>query len=76
MRILFYLMPAVVYIPVGIYLYHFMKRLLSLFRIKRSKKADKIIAVVFAVACAAAGWRVYRSAVLWQCFILLCVRCC
>ena len=59
MRILFYLMPAVVYIPVGIYLYHFMKRLLSLFRIKRSKKADKIIAVVFAVACAAAGWRVY-----------------
>ncbi|MCI8365316.1 MAG: metallophosphoesterase [Eubacterium sp.] len=59
MRILFYLMPAVVFIPVGIYLYHFMKRLLSLFRIKRSKRADKIISVVFAVACAAAGWRVY-----------------
>lgn len=59
MRILFYLMPAVVYIPVGIYLYHFMKRLLSLFQIKRSKKADKIISVVFAAACAAAGWRVY-----------------
>lgn len=59
MRILFYLMPAVVYIPVGIYLYHFMKRLLSLFHIKRSKKTDKIISVVFAAACAAAGWRVY-----------------
>ncbi len=59
MRILFYLMPAVVFLPVGIYLYHFMKRLLSLFHIKRSKRADKIISVVFAVACAAAGWRVY-----------------
>lgn len=72
MRVLFYLMPAVIYIPVGIYLYHFMKRLLSLFRIKRSKKADKIISVVFAAACAAAGWRVYGVGAVAVLYFVMC----
>lgn len=72
MRILFYLLPAVVYIPVGIYLYHFMKRLLSLFRSKRSKRADKIISVVFALACAAAGWRVYDVGAVAVLYFVIC----
>lgn len=72
MRILFYLMPAVIYIPVGIYLYYFMKRLLSLFHVKRSKKADKIISVVFAAACAVAGWRVYDVGAVAVLYFVLC----
>lgn len=59
MKIWFYVLPAVLYIPVGIYLYYFMKRLLSLFHPDKKGKKTKIIAILFSLLCVAAGWRVY-----------------
>lgn len=55
----FMIMPIVVYIPAGIYLYHFFKRFLSLFPLREKKKLVSVFSVLFAVFCAVAGWRVY-----------------
>lgn len=55
----FMIMPIVVYIPAGIYLYHFFKRFLSLFPLREKKKLVSVFSVLFAVFCAIAGWRVY-----------------
>lgn len=67
----FMIMPVVVYIPAGIYLYHFFKRFLSLFPLREKKKLVGVFSVLFAVLCAVAGWRVYGfGAVLVLHFLL------
>lgn len=59
MKIAYYLLPAIFYLPAGIYFYHFFKRFLSLFHMEGDRKSTKILALIFSVGCAAWGWRVY-----------------
>lgn len=67
----FRIMPVVIYIPAGIYLYHFFKRFLSLFPVREKRKLVRALSVLFAAFCVAAGWHVYRfGAVLVLHFLL------
>lgn len=71
---LFWLMPSVVYIPVGIYLYRFFGRFLTLFHIERKTAASRVLSVAGAVACAAWGWRIYGlGAVVVLHFVVVCL---
>lgn len=68
----FNLMPLVVYLPAGIYFYHFFKRFLTLFHIDKKRKVSKISAVIFALFCAALGWRVYGLGAVVVLHFLVC----
>ncbi len=56
---MFYFSPLVIYIPVGIYLFHFFRRFLKLFVSEDQKLPTNLSSILFAVLCAVAGWRVY-----------------
>ncbi len=68
----FSFMPAVIYLPAGIYLYHVFKRFLTLFHIDGERKRAKILSVLFAVLCAAVGWRAYGLGGVLVLHFLLC----
>lgn len=68
----FMLMPLVVYIPAGIYLYHFFKRFLTLFHMEEKKKLVRLLSGLFAIFCAVAGWRVYGFGAVVVLHFLLC----
>lgn len=70
--VLFLLMPAVVYIPAGIYFYRFFKRFLTLFHIDGERKKAKILSVLFAVFCALAGWWIYGFGAVVILHFLIC----
>lgn len=65
-------MPAVIFIPAGIYLYHVCKRFLTLFHMDGKRKLAKIISVLFAVLCAAVGWRAYGLGGVLVLHLILC----
>lgn len=74
MLIFFIFFPLVVYIPVGIYLYFFFGRFLTLFQIEKKSKKSRRLSILFAVICAALGWQVYGlAAVIILHFLALCI---
>lgn len=73
--IFFYLlMPLIVFVPAGIYFYHFFKRFLSLFGLDETRKITKILSILFPILCALAGWRIYDiGAVIVLHFLICCL---
>lgn len=69
----FLLMPAIIYIPAGIYLYHFFRRFFTLFSIKGHQTAVRVCAIVLSVACAVAGWQVFGLGSVIVLHFLLCM---
>lgn len=71
---IFRLMPLVIYIPVGIYLYHVFARFLTLLHIERKTIASRLLSLVAVAACVRWGWRVYGlGAVIVLHFFALCL---
>lgn len=57
--ILWYVFPALVWLPLGIYLYHLTRRFLTLFLLGENKKISRVIALLFTIFIVVKGWRVY-----------------
>lgn len=71
-----YVSPLIIYIPAGIYLFCFFKRFLTLFPFGNKKIPSTALSALFAVFCAALGWRVYGlGAVIVLHFVLILVLC-
>lgn len=74
MRLLFYLLPAVVLVPAGIYFFFFFRRFLSLFKLEKGKWYTKVMCLGFGIGCAAIGWWVFGlGAVLVYHFLVVCL---
>lgn len=71
MRSLFYLLPLVVYLPVGIYFYFWFQRFFSLFPI-RQKRIRKALSLIVVLCMVAAGWRVYGFGAVIVLYFLAC----
>lgn len=70
----FLLMPLLVYVPVGIYLFFFFRRFLTLFSLRKNCIAVNLAAVLIALAAAAWGWMLYGfGAVVVLHFTVLCL---
>lgn len=71
-----YVSPLIIYIPAGIYLFCFFRRFLTLFPLGNRKIPSTVLSVLFAVCCAALGWRVYGfGSVIVLHFVLILVLC-
>lgn len=71
--VLWYIMPAIVWIPLGIYLFHVIRRILTLFHLDKKGKISNIISLVLTLCCVAWGWKVYGlGAVLILHFLAAC----
>ena len=58
MYLLFFILPILILIPAGIYLYIFFRRILSLF-LKRDVRIVKVVSAVLALACVFSAWPAY-----------------
>lgn len=58
MYLLFFILPILILIPAGIYLYIFFRRILSLF-LKRDVRIVKVLSAVLALACVFSAWPAY-----------------
>lgn len=52
-------LPLVIYIPVGIYLFFFFRRFLTLFGVDRKKGFSTGLSALLALLCVACGWWIY-----------------
>lgn len=74
MRLVFYLLPAVILVPAGIYFYFFFRRFLSLFKLEKGRWYTRILCLIFSVGCAAIGWWVFGlGAVVVYHFLAVCL---
>lgn len=71
MMALFYLLPLVVYLPVGIYFYFWFQRFFSLFPIKQ-KWSRRVLSLAVVLCMVAAGWRVYGFGAVVVLYFLAC----
>lgn len=55
----FVLLPAVVWVPLGIYLYHIAARFLTLFGVEKKSKLSVTLSLAAALLCAVWGWQLY-----------------
>ena len=55
----FVLLPAVVWVPLGIYLYHIAARFLTLFGVEKKSKLSVTLSLAAALLCAIWGWQLY-----------------
>ena len=71
--LLWYIMPAIIWIPLGTYLFHVIRRILTLFHLDKKGKLSNIISLALTLGCVAWGWRVYGlGAVLILHFLAAC----
>lgn len=71
--VLWYVLPILVWIPLGIYLFHLVRRFLTLLPIRENSRLFKVIPLVFTVFIVFKGWRVYGLwAMLTMHFIVAC----
>lgn len=56
---IFMIMPLIIWIPLGVYLYHIFMRFLSLFEGRIPKKPRVGLSVLFTVLCVMWGWMLY-----------------
>lgn len=71
--LLWYIMPAIIWIPLGIYLFHVIRRILTLFHIEKKTKVSNIVSLILTLICVYEGWMLYGlGAVLIFHFLVTC----
>lgn len=53
------LLPALIWVPFGIYLYHIIVRFLSLFHIREKTAVSRILSLAVTLFCVSRGWMLY-----------------
>lgn len=71
MPAIFFLLPLVVYLPVGIYFYFWFQRFFTLFPI-RKKRITRLLSLAVVLCMVAAGWRVYGFGAVVVLYFLAC----
>lgn len=70
---LWYILPAIIWIPLGIYIFHVTRRILTLFHLDKKEKISNIISLILTLCCVRWGWMLYGlGAVLIFHFLVAC----
>lgn len=70
---LWYILPAIIWIPLGIYIFHVTRRILTLFHLDKKEKISNIISLILTLCCVRWGWMLYGlGAVLIFHFLAAC----
>lgn len=48
---LWYILPAIIWIPLGIYIFHVTRRILTLFHLDKKEKISNIISLILTLCC-------------------------
>lgn len=70
---LWYILPAIIWISLGIYIFHVTRRILTLFHLDKKEKISNIISLILTLCCVRWGWMLYGlGAVLIFHFLAAC----